>query len=950
MKDDDLLLHLEKTVTNFVADSEAKRPGVKASLIAGGNRLSIESSGPIMDDTNIAINDVEVITSGTLRANAQAVINENGPRPTFSETATLGWAGAGSRRSPMEAVVKLPIGSETVHGVVKIVNEGSHGFPAAGYSFPTAAIVYDPALKRGVFLRNGADDLEHDVFVSWVDGELGSIKYTATADRFRIPALPATAKPTYVLHSSDAVILLQTTDGPFLLFTNSSTDYMKWTACKINNPELQNLEWEFFIQKSGSALYLCRVQLDNSALTVSLFKAAYSGQKNITFVKQTLTGTNFSGQPINGQAASMFSKIIGAVAEKPMISNPTADLEHIDVRRLHWPEWGLRGDCYDYIMEGNKIRVCHRGCVYSFNKSGAWMWGTNVSYVIDVAANTITPDVPGRYPNVIGADVKTFNDRMPGNAAGADWCACLIRTGGINFGYSTWGRGDKPQLHSFTKSPGFAGTEFENCMAGNQYWDRQPYGQVTGLYGTPVGMSFKGLVAIGDNTIIGQNVSGKPAMAKYDPYGTYSPVIPGYGPTNERSFMDPELYGKLKGMLWVFDGDRQNVQGTVITHDHLGGPTSYTNGILGDVVNITKENYDAAVNQLTTQLVNDVTASAIRQKRISLNVCQIANVPCVGSLQILYQNPANPNELLSNCYVFEFVPDRLIGEIRTIRLVKKLRQFQANDRVIDYGGMDYQSLSPSGYYRLNDGYWLCIQVTPLTIHVGNWTSVYNCLIYDPVAKTWHEMWHDYSDPVHGEGMFGTKELGVGWVTRQFSGEGVYLRSYGKTRPEVVGVRLNGQTPKVLSIVMTRSDAGDNVAISQLAATRSKNKIQSLIPPTRTVQGMDLTQDRVIAKANIPNANKIPNMADMAYPAQQQHRNSLANVALKTHTHVAADYVLSTATNATYGASVLGNLASPDATAFRVDAVEDLTDSVPALQARPVQLVKLDNSIAVDYEV
>lgn len=223
------------------------------------------------------------------------------------------------------------------------------------------------------------------------------------------------------------------------------------------------------------------------------------------------------------------------------------------------------------------------------------------------------------------------------------------------------------------------------------------------------------------------------------------------------------------------------------------------------------------------------------------------------------------------------------------------------------------------------------------------------MIYDPVAKVWHEMWHDYTDPVQGEGMFGTKELGVGWVIRQFSGEGVYLRSYGKTRPEVVGVRLNGQPPSVKSIVMTRSDAGDNVAISQYAGTKIRDRIQSLVPPTRRVNGMDLTQDRTVTKAQI-GADRVPNQRDSTYPVQTKHRQSLDSAALAVHTHTANQFQMAAATTASYGASVLGDLASPDASAFRVDGLSGLEHACDALFSRPVELKKIDMSLNVDFEV
>lgn len=953
MKDDDLLLHLEKTVTTFVADSGAKRPGVKASLIAGGNRLSIESSGPNMDDTNIFINDVEAITSGTLRAQAQAILNDKAPAPATQETTTLKWSGAGNRISPMEAVVKLPIGSETAHGVVKVVHEGSHGFPAAGYSWGATALIHDPDAPAGtryMMLRNGADDLERDVFFSWIelDPATGKFKYTPTADRFRPKGLPVTAKPIQVEHSCNEAVLLMTTDGPFVLITGNQLDVSKWICRRIPNAELQALEWNHFTFVHNGTLYVISPTKDNAVATLEVWSGPLAGQGDAQLTKRQISGVNGSRRQVTADKFPIFDKVIGAPGEQAYCTNADPTITSLDTVRIIHAPWKLRGNCYGYVNEGNLLRISHRGIFYISDNATAVKSRAGMSYTLNLDTMAFAMDLPEQYPISVSMTNISFVTTGFFDAQDADYTNCILVNNGRIFVYDTYGP-NTPTLLEVTNSSGMS--VFENTRIDRHVWDSYSVGSPSGLYGTALKMGFRGLSTIGGNAIIGDSSSSDGTwVAKYDPYGSYSPTIPGYGPTNDRKLLPRAEYIKFNNAVYEFDGDVNKLNGYNFTARALDGPSTYEDGELGNRMFMSQATFTRLTAEVMAQVGHGLPASDIYEANLSLGVWRNANIPCVGTLAIVYVNPDNRKAKRTTLWFFQFEPNARFGEIKAIRYVATLqRALWSNSTLGFIQPEDWFRCSPPLAHRLLDGTYAISAVNCYLSVIGDGQFGCPMGIYDPSTKTWHEQHWAITSGSTMEGYLGTKELGVGWVVRLTSAEGVYLDSFGNTRAQVAQSWATGVRTRYC-LLMTRSDAGDNVAISQYGATRSKDKIQSLIPPTRKVQGMDLTQDRTIAKANIPNANKIPNMADVSYPVQQQHRNSLANVALKTHTHIAADYVLDSATNATYGASVLGNLASPDATAFRVDAVEDLTDSVTALQARPVQLVKLDNSIAVDYEV
>lgn len=946
MRDDDLLLHLERTVTQIVADSDASRPGMRASLDAGGNRLSVESSGGEYNDRGLLYNDEEVLTTETLKAQAQATMNEMSTGPTTQETATMSWAGIGSNKSPFEPIVKIPAGSEQAMGVVKILNEGSHGYPCAGYSYATAGLVGNDQDSRLLFLRNGADDLEQDVFLSWIDKE--KMTYTPTADRLTIPSLPTTAKLVKLLHGTSDVLLAETTDGYYFIVTGNSTNPVTWKAVKITNTDMPPIGWANFVFRWNGKLFMARVHFMDTARQVELWSVPYTNQTSVLLTKQTLSGNNANGTYKTGQVWQMFDALkVNAKNEKGVYFFEPNSYDSIYMSRS--------GDAYDWVVENGKLRVCHRNSMRGVNNATTQNVTANISYVIDLATNEVTFDNPERYPMEIG--IQRVNgqsmDRIIGGGSGPDWNNQVLRAAGFTFTYNTVSNIFIPTLFQVIVSAGTGiETEFENIKSGNNYWNIRKNMSASGLYGTVVHMGFKGLKYIGENTVAMENGDNTFVKLRWDPSGSYSPTALGYGPTNDRSMFDAATFTKLSRMVWSFDGESCYTDGISLTEDYLSGPSRYENGALTTNVSITTGAFDAAKAAMLAQ-VSDIPAGDIVETRLTLNVSRLKDAAQVAVLMVLY-NTRNPDGVFAvKQYHAMFTPSAKAGQITSVEIHSVFWGYVSHPkayRINKGAGGVREKFTTSAAFKLKDGNMVMCQMNPLVDVPNASPAVQGCFIYNPKTREVYERYTFASTQSGGVGFFGTKELGWGVTKRQDSGEGVFLSLWGFTRAEIVANRNAPELTKDYVLAMTRSDAGSNVVVSQFAVTAVRDKIVSLIPPARKVQGMDLTQDRTITKAQIAGTSKIPNQRDITYPVQQQHRNSLAPAALKTHTHAPGDFILEQATVDAYGASVLGNLTGADATAFRVDAVKDLTDSVTALQARPTQLVKLDNSIAVDYEV
>lgn len=952
MTEDDLLLHLERTVTSVKADTTLTKPGTKVTLEGGGNRLTIESTGESRNDKMLRVNDVEVVLSTTVKAYAQAIIDEKRSPPTTQETQTMKWTGAGNMIAPLEAVVKLPIGSETVDGVVKVVNEGSHGYPAAGYSWGATALVHDPDAPVGtryMMLRNGADDLERDVFISWVELDPMSdrFKYTATADRFRPTGLPITAKPVQVEHSCNEAVLLMTTDGPFILVTGNSLDTRKWICRKIPNAELQALEWNHFAFVRNGTLYIISPTKDNAVATLEVWSGPLAGQGDVQLTKRQITGVNGSRRQVTADKFPVFDKVIGAPGEQAYCTNADPTITSLDTVRIIHAPWKLRGNCYSYINEGNVLRISHRGMFYISDNATAVLSRAGMSYTLNLDTMAFAMDLPEKYPISVTMTHISFKTEGFFDAAASDYTNCILSNNGRIFVYDTYGP-NTPNMLEVKNNSGMS--VFENARIDRHEWESYKVGSPVGLYGTILKMGFRGISAIGDNTIVGASSSGDETWsAKYDPYGSYSPTIPGYGPTNDRKLISRADYTKFNNAVYEFDGDGNKINGYNFTQRSLDGPSTFEDGVFGNRMFMTQATYARLTTEIMAQVGHGIPAGEIYETNLQLGVWRNAKIPCVGSLAIVHVNPDNRKAKRTTLWFFQFEPNARHSEIKTARYMATLQRVVWSNSTLQFiQAEEWCRASPPLAHRLLDGTYAISAVNSYLSVIGDGQFGCPMGIYDPYTKTWHEQHWSITSGSTMEGYLGTKELGIGWVVRLTSAEGVYLDSFGNTRAQVAQSWSSGNR-KRYCLLMTRSDAGDNVAISQYAGTKIRDRIQSLVPPSRRINNMDLSQDRTVTKAQI-GGDRVPNQTDSSYPVQQKHRSSLGDSALATHSHTPDQFQMAAATTATYGASVLGGLAGADASAFRVDGLSDLEHACDAMFSRPVELQKIDMSLTVDFEV
>lgn len=943
---DDLLLHLEKTVTTFNADSDCNDPGAAVSLSGGANRLTVVSTGNASDPRALKVNDTEVITLETLKAYATDIVADIGTGPVSAESNTAKFVGRGSLNSPLETVVKLPSASENIHGVVKVVHEGSHGFPCAGFSYAGAGMVFDPASKKAIFLRNGADDLENDVFISWLQfsDNLQSFEYTPTADRFRIPSLPSTAKPTYVEHSCEGVILLRTTDGPFFIFHGNSLDIKTWKACKIANPELQQLEWQYFPVYINNTIYLVKTVINNTESVVEMWKAGYVNQSVLQLTKSQLSGTNHSGQAQSGQVFKLFNKSIGTASEKPLVTNPANDMVWINVARLENPDYGTKGDCYDYCVKGNKVRVLHRCTVNFNNRKTEWFRNCQVSYVLDLSNGAIVPDVPGRYPAILSdtPEGSTVNDRAMVGSSNADWSNRILRSNGITLTYNTWGRGDAP--HIVLARNNLSSDTFDSIVAGVGNWSNIQLTYATGSYGSVVKMSYRGVIPIGDNYLLGNDrgYAQTAIKAKYDPYGSYSPRLPGYGPTNDRTLFDYSMYDKVKRMLWVYDGDTSKVAGAWLSPVKYTNGTTFENDVVKDSVTFQPDKFEQFIDQLMSKVT---VPGTVLQRTATVNIIKERGLQSIAALTVIHEKPNSGREKFGTTFMFRFTPNVAVGTITSWSDINLIGSgMQTNDAVFGLGDHTYLTVPSPGLYKLRDGNWVMTAVCACVGHVGNWTEVLLYTIFNPSTGAYTAPKFIHTDANQAFGFIGTKELGFGLVQSQKSGEGLDFISYGFTAAEIA----SGVTTKY-TLIMTRTDAGDNVTISQMGATKVRERILSLVPPTRKVNGMDLSRDRIVSASHI-GGDQVPNQRDITYPVQQKHRDGVIGLSVTGHTHPPSAFTMAAATTSAFGGSVLGDTQSADNVAFRVDGIANLSQLIGSLNDREKALVKLDLTVDVDYEV
>ena len=917
----------------LIADSSATRPGTKGSLRGGGNLLTVTSTGNVQDDTTLHANEEEVITTSTLKSYVNGILADTGfgfsstPAPTFK------FSGVGTMSAPLEAIPTIPAASETELGVVKVVNEGSHGYPCPGYSGNTM-FVYHTGGDNYMQLRNGADDLEQDVFYTKIT--LTPYTLTPTADRFRPAKLPITAKPKLVRYGTEDCVWLSTTDGEFILLTAKNPDPDTWRCLKVltegvvkGTPHLYN-----------GKLYVVGSNSTSGASTTWLYEGTISADNTVTFALKTLTGNNFNGTPVSNTSFNHFDKIKGTPGDaKCMWFNRGDGVGDISIAHS--------GDHNTQVRSGGVVRVCHVGNMYAPSPTKEYRARQPLSYTINLVTGQFIPDNPGSYPIEISKDgYSHHNPRMMLAGGNGNNIVMGIVANGIMFTYDTYVSFYPPSTMRISPRDGIS--LYDELHASNQYWTRVDTVSQTGLYASDITTRPRGPRPLAGNEMVVECSNGKSVRFKYDPSGSYGPNTKGYGPTNDRRIIDGTLADNIARLCWVFDGDTIKHEGGYLTDGLLSAYTSFENDEFGQQISIGETAFNTAKAQAIDKFAASIKAK-MTDSRLSVAIHRRSGLPMLGQLQVSYVADQATGRQECMDYFFTITPSNLTGVIRSIAIGELLLSKVFATTFVGFNNY-YRTVRTNAHmYRLNDGGWLVAIGGQFEMFVGDGRSPYAVFIYN-AAGTLLGNFSGWTNATIGDSTFGTKELGYGNVYHAPTAEGMYLNSYGYTTTEILDVIAGRRATELFIVVLSRTDAGDNVGISQFAASTVRNKILSLVPPTRKVQGMDMSQDRVVTKAMLANADKIPNQRDSTYPVQQKHRDSLQAMALKTHTHPTGDFIADSATTLKYGVAKLGSIMSPDTDAFSIvecDSLEDLTD---ALYARTVSLNRLDASITIDYEV
>lgn len=919
------------------ADSRCIRPGTKATLYGGGgNVLAVESTGNAKDDRKLTVNDKEIVTLATLRAYVNSILSQTGYNFTQQQTSTMYFTGAGTMQSPIEAVPTIPVATETAHGVVKVVNEGSHGFPCPGYGGQNF-YAWHYANDEYRVLRNGADDLEYDVFINIITGS--PFKYTPTADRFRPAGLPITAKPVRVRHGTEDCVWLDTTDGPFILLTGRNPDHNTWRCLKITNSGFDHGYYgcPFLL---GNKLYAVRSWMVPGGSGVQLWDAVVGAGNTITFSPRALSGNNNNGTPQSGTAFNLFDKMVGLPGEKAYVVNADGFFTGISVSHA--------GDQFDHVQQGKLVRFNHNGFFYCANTVTSFSGWHSMSYVLDLETGVVTPDSPEVYPlQLVRSGLTQVNPRAPLMCSGGNHTINGVRANGKVLAFQSYGRLYTPQIFLLVNN---GVDNFENARWDKQQFTRPGAATFLGAYAGPVHSGIRGSFPLSGNRMIGLCMDNVRTQFRYDPNGSYGPTAEGYGPTNDRiQLTDGAKHASLARMTWYFDGDTIKQQGTILSEQYPSNNSTHENDEFGTPVSMTPAQL-AAIKQQAIAKYAGAFSPTMLESRLTLGIHRVPGVPMLGMLQVIWTVPTDPNgRRQAEVMVFEIKPSTTLGAISSVALMDLKHAWTQQTTATNFYDTEAIYYSNSGVYRLNDGGHIVVLGGTNAVWIGNGGSPSIAAVFNAAGQYVGQGIMSVNT-VTGESWVGTKELGFGTTSVSDSGEGLYLNSWGHTTAEILATIAGTRPRKKYILVLSRSDAGDNVAISQYAASATRDKVQSLIPPARRVQGMDLSADRTITKAMLANSDRIPNQRDAAYPVQQKHRDSLSAVSPLNHQHGAGDFTMAAATLAAHGASVLGDLSGSATSAASATVLATLEDATDVMFQRTVTQVKLDNSMTIDYEV
>ena len=995
------------------ADSECTNIGASVSLVAGNNNLVLTSSGSEQDQSSLTVNGEQVITTDTLTAMTMSLLY---PEPTglvTGNTSSLSFTGDGSLANPLECQHTPDAADTNKLGYVKLANAGITAGPGNGYVDPNVAFIYDPIEKRGIVLRNGTDEgptgdinyywnadksdtynLLNHVYIGWLDNS-DDWQYTATYDVFQPASMPAGVIVNFVICSMDNLVYVNTTDGLYLLYTNNSIDYDNWIPIKILlDPSIgpfsgissannnYNRYGQTICMLYNNNIYIMVMSRMHLGLEIECFVAPWNGVNNSVvfqvapFKYQPLGEYQYYNSNkirITNDAATSRSKTTGEYLYpvKSALVDFTGDVKYYqmpyspqqyNIAIVPPPAYD---DPVDAVRSNNMVRICYRGTTFCYNQRGQRVNPLQLSVVFDLDAKTADIDNRNRYPATLKPDGSlSIKDNWLTGGKPAPYHNCVVRSNGYTFVYDTYDFNTIPTLTQVVSSDG--SSDYDNIKSGKHNWTRKKTLSIENPNSVPVKSGFTGLSPIGKNRFIGINPDDTAFIAEYTTNTKYigrgNYPIAGYGPSNNRQFIDLELYKSLKRMIVVNDGKKIFLEGVVLTDKKRGGYSTYNNDILGGWTYVDDAAWEALKTYVTKTKPNAPRGYIVTE--FQLEISQRTNNLHVGSYTVTYPDD-NRNSWTG---FFTFSTNRSVGKITELAFVAELVSASPGtdfkevsngietaknqwinakgDLIIDTDcSKDYLHVPNSLLIKSSSGDWYKISGSGTTIQQNFKYMAQSFSILQ--ADKWFSAQYATACNIPSiDGWITTLEYGLGYIQRTQSGEAMYIESYGYDLNIYMLGPVQHSGPRYIAL-STLSDAGPNIVASQQAVTALKDKIQQLVYPTRKVQNMDLTKDRIITRANIANADKVPNLSDADYPVSTKQLATLVDKALVNHSHASGDYIVTYADTDTTGYCLLGGPVSDPAMAAGPGMLNSLDIQAALLDNRAISVSVLDKSISID---
>lgn len=401
-----------------------------------------------------------------------------------------------------------------------------------------------------VALRNGTGLAGPGVFYFYCkyDRNLKWIP-TATTTEYRPSFIADDDAAELVIRGDHDTFRLRTKKGKvYFVLTRGTMDMSKHVGYEIEPAShgiAMSVTITSFIYK-GKA-YLCNTWLNNDTFGTALFAADITNQHlPISFVKQTLSYTNWKGEALTGSDVYFTNKSQSADAnDKPVI---------LRLDNNHWSGGqNVRHSTQNSMAtrKDNLYRTMIFGQSYYSNSVGSTGHRLAVSCTIDLDALTAVSDNQKDFPQILKADGWEFQpdaiarstpwpDSHPNNQTQAS------ETNGVYFCARFYGTIYTPMLYQFV--PNVEIFEYLNAGIENSYTmvNSTPF---TGAYGSVAVSGPKQIGFLDNNRVFMNQGNGRPAMCEYDPNGSYND-LPGFGPTTNRKEIPLAKHKSLMDIPW----------------------------------------------------------------------------------------------------------------------------------------------------------------------------------------------------------------------------------------------------------------------------------------------------------------------------------------------------------------------------------------------------------------